>query len=312
MFRNFLHAASAVASLLAMPFARAHVVLDAPEAAAGSPYRAVLRVGHGCGDGNATVGLRPLLPDGARDVRPMLEPGWRISTARRPLPAPVPDRHGGTVTDAVGEVSWNGGSLPDDQFDEFVLRFRTPDRPGDTVWLPVTQFCEGGRSVAWTQVPAAGGDVGTLPRPAAALRLVAAGDAPATTPVRAERAWSRPAVAGGTGGGFLTLRNDGAAPERLLGASSPLAGRVELHTSSTEDGVMRMRPLDGIAVPAGGEVTLRPGGMHLMLLELRQPLRAGDRVPLTLRFERAGEVAAELTVRPPGAGEPAAGPAHQH
>ncbi len=311
MFKKVLRATLAVVpTLLAADPSRAHVSLDSPEGTAGSPYRAALRVSHGCEGDSATTTLRVVLPEGARDARPMAKPGWRISTTRRPLPAPVPDGHGGTVADAVGEVLWEGGPLPGDQFDEFVVRFRTPDRPGETVWLPATQLCEGGRSVAWTEIPADGADARTLRRPAAALRLAAAPGAAA--PVRAERAWSRPALAGGTGAGFLTLRNDGAAPDRLLGASSPLANRVELHSSSTEDGVMRMRPLDNVPVPAGGEATLRPGGTHLMLLDLRQPLRAGDRVPLLLRFERAGEVAAELTVRAPGAGEPAAETAHRH
>ena len=309
MFRSLLHAVSAVLPVLAAAPAWAHISLDRPEAAANSVHQAALRVGHGCGGASATTKLHVVLPEGTRDARPMVKPGWRISTLRRPLSPPVPDGHGSQITDTVGEITWEGGAVPDDQFDEFVLRFRTPSRPGETVWLPVTQFCEGGRSVAWTEIPAAGADAHALAHPAASLRLAAAGQAEG---LRVEHGWSRPALAGGTGGGFLTVRNTGTAPDRLLSAASPAAARVEIHASTLQDGVMRMRPQDDVPVPAGSEVALRPGGLHLMLLELRQPLRAGDRVPVTLRFERAGEVRTELTVRAPGDGEPRPDAAHRH
>ncbi|MFC0409011.1 copper chaperone PCu(A)C [Roseomonas elaeocarpi] len=124
-----------------------------------------------------------------------------------------------------------------------------------------------------------------------AARRDAAGDIAVTA------AWSRPAVAGGTGAGFLTIRNSGGTADRLVGADSPAAAAVELHESTSENGVMRMRPLAAVELPPGGAATLSPGGMHLMLLRLRAPLRLGDRVPITLHFARAGAVPVELVVR---------------
>lgn len=100
------------------------------------------------------------------------------------------------------------------------------------------------------------------------------------------------------GGAFLRLQNEGSAADRLIAASSPVSGRVELHTMRLEGDVMRMRQIDAIELPAGGQVELKPGGMHLMLMELKSPLKPGDTVPLTLRFEKAGEVTLDMPVRP--------------
>lgn len=113
--------------------------------------------------------------------------------------------------------------------------------------------------------------------------------------------WSRAAAANGTGAGFMTLRNTGSQPDRLLSASSTIARTVELHTHVRDGDVMRMRPVADIPVPAGQTVELRPGGFHVMLIGLTAPLRQGTQVPLTLRFERAGEVRVELSVEAAGA-----------
>ncbi|MBE7219115.1 MAG: copper chaperone PCu(A)C [Caulobacteraceae bacterium] len=134
---------------------------------------------------------------------------------------------------------------------------------------------------------------------AAALLMPAAAHAG----VRLEKGWSRPAPAGlSTGVGYGVLHNDGAAPDRLLSASSPAAARVELHESMETRGPMgpmsHMAPLAGLDVPPHGDAVLAPGGRHLMLVGLRRPLRDGERVPVTLTFQRAGKVAAELQVRP--------------
>ncbi|WP_439594474.1 copper chaperone PCu(A)C [Falsiroseomonas sp.] len=134
--------------------------------------------------------------------------------------------------------------------------------------------------------------------------------AQAPAPIQAEAGWSRAAGAGRTGAGYLTLRNGGAA-DRLVAARAAIATRVELHTHVHEGGVMRMRPVEAIEVPANGSVTLEPGGLHLMLLELKRPLNQGDSVPVTLVFERAGEVQVQLAVQSAGARGPAAAP-HRH
>ncbi|WP_164696720.1 copper chaperone PCu(A)C [Falsiroseomonas algicola] len=123
--------------------------------------------------------------------------------------------------------------------------------------------------------------------------------------------WTRAAGQGGTGAGFMTLRNAGATADRLVAARAGIARTVELHTHINDNGVMRMRPVPGIEVPAGGEVQLRPGGFHLMLIGLTAPLRQGERVPVTLVFERAGEVQVQLAVESAGARGPAGG-GHHH
>lgn len=122
-------------------------------------------------------------------------------------------------------------------------------------------------------------------------------------------AQARATVAGQrAGGGFLSLENQGPA-DRLVAASAPVAARVELHTMRMEGDVMRMREVDTIELPTGAKVELKPGGMHLMFMELKAPLKAGDTVPVTLRFEKAGEVTVAMPVQVPGA--PAAA-GHDH
>jgi copper(I)-binding protein len=121
-----------------------------------------------------------------------------------------------------------------------------------------------------------------------------------------QQPWTRAAGQGATGAGFMAISNRGAAADRLLSVSSPLARAAELHTMIRDGDVMRMRPVQAIEVPGGQTVTLRPGGLHLMLIGLSQPLREGESVPVVLRFERVGPVQVALSVQPAGAREPAA------
>jgi len=104
------------------------------------------------------------------------------------------------------------------------------------------------------------------------------------------------------GGAYLRLQNHGKQDDRLVSASTPAAAGVQLHTMKMEGDVMRMRQVDAINVPAGKSVVLQPGGMHLMLIGLKGPLEQGQTIPLTLKFERAGEVNVELHVEAVGAG----------
>lgn len=117
--------------------------------------------------------------------------------------------------------------------------------------------------------------------------------------------WARP-TAGKVGGAFLSIANTGTQPDRLLGGSTTAADKVELHQTIRDGDVMRMRPVESLAVAPGAPVALKPGGLHIMLIGLKAPLKVGDRIPLTLRFERAGEVQVELMVQA-GSGE-----AHSH
>ncbi len=116
--------------------------------------------------------------------------------------------------------------------------------------------------------------------------------------------WTR-ATPGGArvGGGYLTIRNAGTEPDRLLAGTMEAAGRVEIHEMATVDGVMRMRNLPaGLVIPPGGSVELRPGGFHVMFLDLNRPLRQGETLRGTLTFERAGTVNVQWDVGAMGAG----------
>ena len=114
-----------------------------------------------------------------------------------------------------------------------------------------------------------------------------------------------------TGAAYMALSNKGDTPDRLTAASTPIAERAELHTHEMDGNVMRMRPIEALEIAPGEPAVLRPGGLHLMLVGLRQPLRAGDRVPLTLTFQRGGTVEVEVAVGPVAGMAPPGAP-HTH
>jgi len=108
------------------------------------------------------------------------------------------------------------------------------------------------------------------------------------------------------GGGYLIIENTGPEPDRLVGGSTEAAARVEIHESTLTDGIMRMREqADGVVVPPGGKIEFKPSGLHLMLVDLKAPLKQGDKIKATLVFERAGAVTVELQVQAVGAPQPA-------
>jgi hypothetical protein len=138
-------------------------------------------------------------------------------------------------------------------------------------------------------------------------------------PVRAEeikagdliisQAWSR-ATPGGAkvAGGFLTIENKGTAPDKLVAVSAEIAGKAEVHEMAMDNGVMKMRPLDkGLVIEPGKTVKLAPGGYHLMLQDLKGPFKEGEKVPVTLEFEKAGKVVVSLDVQGVGAQAPGGG-----
>jgi copper(I)-binding protein len=114
--------------------------------------------------------------------------------------------------------------------------------------------------------------------------------------------WAR-ATPGGAkvGGAYLELKAAAGADDRLVSASSTASGTVEIHEHASEGGVMKMRRVDGLVVPGGASVMLKPGGYHLMLMDLKQPLKQGDKLQLTLTFEKAGTLSVEGPVAPIGA-----------
>jgi periplasmic copper chaperone A len=141
-----------------------------------------------------------------------------------------------------------------------------------------------------------------------ALALAALASQAQTTAgtVKVEAPWARPTVQGqAAGGGFLRIVG-GAADDKLVAASAPVAGRVELHSMTMDGDIMRMRQISTIAVPAGKTIDLKPGGLHVMFMDLKAPLQKGASFPLTLKFEKAGNVQVEVQIQPaPPAGPPA-------
>jgi len=108
-------------------------------------------------------------------------------------------------------------------------------------------------------------------------------------------------------GGYLRITNTGDAADRLLGGEAAFAGDVQVHATRMEDGVMRMREMaDGVEIPPGESVALEPGGLHLMLTELAEPLVEGEPRAITLTFERAGTIELTFEVAPIGADAPPA------
>ncbi len=114
--------------------------------------------------------------------------------------------------------------------------------------------------------------------------------------IQIENAWSRVAMAGRTGVVYLTITDTGA-PDKLLAVASPIATKADLHESFSDNGVAKMRDVAALPVQAGKPVTLSPGGYHIMLMGLKQPLQQGDTFPVTLNFEKAGQVTTTVTVQ---------------
>jgi len=118
--------------------------------------------------------------------------------------------------------------------------------------------------------------------------------------------WARAAASmagmeggGGNGGAFMLLKNSGTTPDKLIRAASDVAETVEIHQTIMEGDVMRMSPVEFVEIPAGGEVELKPGSYHVMLIGLKQDLKAGETINITLTFENAGETTVKVEVRAP-------------
>lgn len=130
------------------------------------------------------------------------------------------------------------------------------------------------------------------------LLVAAAAPATAKAPQIQVSGWARSTVPAQTGSAaYLTIRNGGSAADRLLGVSTPAARSAAIHSTSMEGGVMRMRAMPALSITGGGTAAMRPGGVHIMLMGLKAPLRAGEPLPLTLRFERAGLVRTSVPIQ---------------
>jgi periplasmic copper chaperone A len=134
--------------------------------------------------------------------------------------------------------------------------------------------------------------------------------------IEIDRPWSRAVPKGATvAAGYLTIRNTGSEPDRLVSGSTPVAGKFEVHEMSMDNGVMRMRPVpDGVVIKAGETVVLKPQSFHIMMMGLKQPIEKGKPFKGSLVFEKAGAVEIDFTVEAVGATAPAATghDAHHH
>ncbi|MBP2311844.1 copper chaperone PCu(A)C [Azospirillum soli] len=129
-----------------------------------------------------------------------------------------------------------------------------------------------------------------------------AGTALADGTVAVTEPWARAGTpAARSGAAFMTIKNGGTEADRLVGAETPVAEKAELHTHLMDNGVMKMREVDAIELPPGESVALRPGGLHVMLMGLKQPLTQGGRFPVTLTFAKAGAVTVEVPIQSAGA-----------
>lgn len=163
-----LAVAASLTAFAATP-AEAHVTIEQQQAVAGSTAKVTLRVPHGC-DGAAMHTFKVLIPEGVTGVKPMPKAGWQLRTVKAKLDKPLAGDHGASITEVVREVIWSGGNLPDDQYDEFVLRGAMPASAG-TIYFAAVQECAKAAE-RWIEIPAAGQSSGDLKMPAPRLQIV--------------------------------------------------------------------------------------------------------------------------------------------
>lgn len=159
---------AAIAALYALPVS-AHVTIEQPQAVAGSTAKVTLRVPHGC-EGAAMHTFKVLIPDGVTNVKPMPKAGWTLATVKAKLDKPLAGDHGASITEVVREVVWSGGNLPDDQYDEFVLRGAMPSSAGPIYFAAVQECAKAAER--WIEIPAAGQKSDDLKMPAPRLQIV--------------------------------------------------------------------------------------------------------------------------------------------
>ena len=144
---------------------------------------------------------------------------------------------------------------------------------------------------------------------AVCLAVISSVYAQTNPPIVISHAWARATPASAANGAvYLTITNHGTADDRLTGASTAVASKAQMHVTLNENGVMKMRPLADVPIKAGGSAQFKPDGMHIMLLGLKHPLKAGDTFPLTLTFDKAGAVEIMVKVQKPGAAAPGSMP----
>jgi uncharacterized protein YcnI/copper(I)-binding protein len=300
--------------------AQAHVTFLDGEAAQESTILATLQVPHGC-DGKATTEVQVKLPEGFVFAKPQPKAGWELEVIKGDYQKTY-DNHGAKVNSGATEVRWKNGNLSDDFYDTFVIQGKVSGiDAGKTLAFPVKQIC-GAAVEDWDQIPAEGASAHGLKSPAPVLKIVAGGghghddmagmdmsgmagmsvapvgDAAKIGDLEISAGFAKAMLPGQpVGGGYFTVKNSGTADDRLVSVTSPASGKVALHEMTMKDNVMTMREVKGgILVEAGKTLSLDDADLHLMFEQVKVPFKKGDKVPVTLTFEKAGSVDLVLQV----------------
>ncbi len=151
--------------------ARAHATLEVQQAVVGASYKAVMRIPHGCG-ALPTLKVRVRVPDGVVGVKPMPKPGWKLETVKGKYDRTYELFHA-KISEGVREITWSGGNLPGEWYDEFVFAGTISDdlKPGSTLWFPTVQECDGAAE-RWIEIPVEGKSAEDLKAPAPGLKLL--------------------------------------------------------------------------------------------------------------------------------------------
>lgn len=298
-------------SIAAPAFAHTSFVNDTAEQE--STIVAALQVPHGCEGGLATTEVQVKLPEGFIAAKPQPKAGWELEVIKGDYQKAYKN-HGKDVKSGPLEIRWKGGNLPDEFYDTFNIQGKVSGvDAGASLAFKVTQLCGDKGTLAWDQVAEKGQDPHSLDNPAPVITVTAKQQGGAHSHDHGAMKEAAVVKAGAlelsgastkamlpgqpVGGGFVTIKNAGTSDDRLIAVESPLAGRGEIHEMAMVDDVMKMRKLnEGIEIPAGQTVELKPGGLHFMFFNVSKPFAEGDKVPVTLTFEKAGKVQIELEV----------------
>ncbi|MDS7596961.1 copper chaperone PCu(A)C [Agrobacterium tumefaciens] len=287
---------------------------------------AALQVPHGCEGGLATTEVRMVLPEGFIAAKPQPKAGWELEVIKGDYQKTY-ENHGKEIKSGPVEIRWKGGELPDAFYDTFNVQGKVSGvEAGSDLAFRVTQLCGDKGKVAWDQVAAAGIDPHSLKNPAPVIRVaaktegeghhdhaaMAASDIVRIGSLELSGSVSKAMLPGQpVGGGYVTIKNTGTTDDKLVAVETSAAGRSEIHEMAMVNDVMKMRKLDdGIAIPAGQTIELKPGGLHFMFFNVKKAFAVGDRIPLTLTFEKAGKV--ELIMNVGAANQAGDKSGHQH
>ncbi|MCD4663544.1 copper chaperone PCu(A)C [Agrobacterium sp.] len=286
---------------------------------------AALQVPHGCDGGLATTEVQIKLPEGFISAKPQPKAGWELEVIKGDYQKAYKN-HGKEIKGGPVEIRWKGGNLPDEFYDTLAVQGKISGiEAGQDLPFKVTQLCGDKGKVSWDEVAAAGVDPHSLKSPAPTIRVAAkaahaaGGHDHGAMDMDVVKAGSLEVSGGATkamlpgqpvGGGYVTIKNSGTSDDKLIGVESSASGRAEIHEMAMVNDVMKMRKLDdGIVIPAGQTVELKPGGLHMMFFDVKKPFAEGDKVPVTLIFEKAGKVEIVLSAASAAKGN---GGDHQH